>query len=590
MPSSPVYAKCNTWLPARYTLREILYQSAQGTLYRLTDHETHSDVVLKCFSANQKGAYLREMAAAFGTYHPNICHCLDTFYAADGEACMVYEYIADGSLRDWLNIELRFPCEQVIECLRQLLHGLRYLHHKELIHCDLKPENILVKQHADNVIQYLINDLGAACYHREAQEKRHIVGSPAYVAPERVYTRFSYNSDLYSLGVLGFELACGERPFYGDGEQIYRAHLNQPPPLERITEPFLQAFLRLLLEKDPAKRIPSADDALHVLQQLKDKSDVTLPEVTQRQPSQAWPTVGLCEWSHLKQLVPAGRLILPACPTAGFSLLHVQGHPVAALHFARYTDLRVAPGRDVLHLIIHQGLLKVLEPDCVAYFNAGQICWMKMEDRRRHCLALEHCADLRGFALDGEYLLCVGERKGWLKRIGTEQEVVFPLENYWETPLVCLLTNGQFCCTGGLSNNEIARFNHQGEPQGTWTLDGPVMGWVGYRGALLILSLAMLGGKSGYSVWRLCPGELPRQQKLTADIAQWCFSAGQLLWTTTENILYSCNAELTICKLGQLPKKLANAGIAVTCDQRFFATLTVTDQVVALDIFQNNAA
>lgn len=583
MRSSPASENCEPWLPDRYALREAIYHGGTGTLYRLRDNTSGEDVVLKCFTSAMQGAYLREMAAAFGIRHPHVCHCLDTFYSAHGDACMVYEYLPDGSLRDWLQAATRFEREELLDCLRQLLEGLRHLHAQELIHCDLKPENVLVKQTPDQPRQYLITDLGAACYHREAREKRYITGSPAYVAPERVYTRFSYNSDLYSLGVMGFELAVGERPFQGDVEAIYRAHVGRPPPLERVEDPVLREYLGLLLEKDPAKRIASCEDALHILAQLA-RGETPLPPAT-RPRRIHWPAPRLIAATDTQQWVPAGTVTLPARPPVGFSLLHLEERPVAALHYERHTDLRVPPGRDVVRLVLHDGPIQAVAANKLAFIAGGQACCLDLGQRRQWCQQLVEHVGATAFAMDDEYLVCVGEHGGTIQSREHREATRFALEKCWQAPLVLLLSQGEFCCTGGLSNNEVHRFNVRGEPRGAWTLNGPVLGWTYFRGALLVLCMALLDRGSGYGLWILRPGEPPRQQALPEDLAHWCFSAGTLFWTNQEHRLFSCGEDATLVELGGLGS--ANGGIAVSRDQRFFAALTVSTQAVALRIWGN---
>ncbi len=133
--------------------------------------------ILKCFRPEAQKHYLREISIAFGHQHHNLPACLDTFYDAENYACMVYEYLEAGNLRDKLNEEGRLSVGQTVQCLQDILQALAYLHTQKIIHCDLKPENVLLRQGAER-LEFVLADLGAAAYLREAQESRHTTASP----------------------------------------------------------------------------------------------------------------------------------------------------------------------------------------------------------------------------------------------------------------------------------------------------------------------------------------------------------------------------------------------------------------------------
>ena len=93
---------------------------------------------------------------------------------------------------------------RLFNCLHDILNVLIYLHALNRIHCDIKPENIFLRPKLDGQFEFVLGDLGAACFIREAREGQHVIGTPAYIAPERIRNQFFFNSDLYSLGVVAF--------------------------------------------------------------------------------------------------------------------------------------------------------------------------------------------------------------------------------------------------------------------------------------------------------------------------------------------------------------------------------------------------
>jgi serine/threonine-protein kinase len=153
--------------PEHYEIREVLRESMVSTVLLAHDFDVQTDVVIKCFKPSAKGAYLREIAAAFDLNHPNLVLCLNTFYRQDGVPCIVYEYLSGGSLMDLLANQQRIGLASSIACLKDMLGVLAYLHSGNRIHCDLKPENILLRPKPNGDYDFVLIDLGAACFLRD---------------------------------------------------------------------------------------------------------------------------------------------------------------------------------------------------------------------------------------------------------------------------------------------------------------------------------------------------------------------------------------------------------------------------------------
>lgn len=180
----------NSLFPEQYTVREVIRESASSTLLLGHDAVSKTDVVIKCFNASAKGAYLREINATFDISHTNLVRCLNTFHRTDGVACIVYEYLSGGSLVSLIEQRQNLTVQTILDCLQAMLNALCYLNSINRIHCDIKPENILLRPKADGQVDYVLIDLGAACFLREAREGGYVVGTPAYIAPERIKNKF----------------------------------------------------------------------------------------------------------------------------------------------------------------------------------------------------------------------------------------------------------------------------------------------------------------------------------------------------------------------------------------------------------------
>lgn len=177
---------------------------------------------------------------------------------------MVMEYVEGRTLRDIL-AEMRIVPETLLrEVARQVASGLAAIHEAGIVHRDLKPENVLVTP--DHQVK--IMDLGVARLMEESvalTREGQFTGSLLYASPEQFGGNQEVGppADLYSVGVMLYELACGSNPFHRDGAAaVLTAHLKEVPPAlsERNSEVsgFLSEVVGTLLRKDPAERIPTA--------------------------------------------------------------------------------------------------------------------------------------------------------------------------------------------------------------------------------------------------------------------------------------------------------------------------------------------
>lgn len=247
-------------------------------------------------------ALLRELRYLLSLDHPHITRCEALIHAQEGRF-LVLEYCEGGTLRDLLTHAAPLSQAQILDVMAQILAGLDHAHHQGLVHCDVKPENILVKPTPSGWCLKL-TDFGIARHTRPDHRQIGTTGSPAYMAPERFYGEVYPASDLYSLGILLYELLAGHRPFSGSPGQLQHDHLNRPPQiapdLPRPWRPILEQALRKL----PLRRFHTATQFQQALDRIApDLEDaphcpvlrpaVQLPQVIRSYPLPLLPDVAM---------------------------------------------------------------------------------------------------------------------------------------------------------------------------------------------------------------------------------------------------------------------------------------------------------
>lgn len=210
--------------------------------------------------------------------HPNMVCCQAIAQTQTGYQ-FVLDYCEAGTLRSQIDLipqsnALAQPLLSRI--VVDILKGLSYIHSQRVVHGDLKPENILLTYQspsAEDKISRLtarIGDFGSARFVEMPSQTRKEIGSPTYAAPERFYGQSSYASDLYSVGVILYELLLGDRPFSGSPDYLRQAHQTQSVPFPRSLSTPIQQFLERSLHKHPNQRFSSANEMLSAFQSLPD--------------------------------------------------------------------------------------------------------------------------------------------------------------------------------------------------------------------------------------------------------------------------------------------------------------------------------
>ncbi len=212
-------------------------------------------------------SFLKELAILVRLNHPNIVSFHGVEYKHVGRY-IVMDYCQGGTLRQLMESKIDLSLIQKLGLVQGTLQGLEHIHQHGIIHCDLKPENILLDvTHQGWTAK--IADFGIARFIDQSEVKMSRAGdtgSPAYMAPERFYGRYSPESDLYAIGVLLYELVSGQRPFSGMPSDVMKAHFNQPLRIPKSIPTLLKAIIRKALQKLPQHRYRSATEMRMVLE------------------------------------------------------------------------------------------------------------------------------------------------------------------------------------------------------------------------------------------------------------------------------------------------------------------------------------
>jgi len=245
-------------------------KGGMATVYRGVDETTGSEVAIKvllpAYSHDDEFVrrFQREARATIGLDHPNVIRVYDAG-EADGYYYLVMEYVPQGSLKDLLQ-ELRtqgrsIEVAKALDITRQVAQALAYIHRRGIIHRDIKPSNILLA--GDRAI---LTDLGIAKAITGTQLTRTMMspGTPEYMSPEQGGSKeLDGRTDIYSLGVVLYEILTGTVPFKADTPlAVLVQHVYEtPPPIEQYNpglSPQIRAIVRRAMAKDRKDRYPTA--------------------------------------------------------------------------------------------------------------------------------------------------------------------------------------------------------------------------------------------------------------------------------------------------------------------------------------------
>jgi serine/threonine protein kinase len=269
-----------------YCLSRKIGAGGMSEVYLAARERDGMPVVLKVLHASGKAAsehlsrFSQEYALLSRIEHPNVIRIYDQGFS-DDHAYIAMEYFEQGDLR--AEIESGMSRQRVLAIIAQVARALAAIHARGIIHRDLKPENIMRRPDGSVALA----DFGIAKSMLQADNmaltpSRHgdVVGTPYYLSPEQATGQaITPSSDLYSLGVMMFEMLAGERPFRAESLDLLLArHMMEPTPLLPQAHVALQPVVDRLMAKRPQDRYESAQALLADLEAMLSAQTVTGPK------------------------------------------------------------------------------------------------------------------------------------------------------------------------------------------------------------------------------------------------------------------------------------------------------------------------
>src|SRR5580698_4382354 len=254
-----------TLLGGRYRIIGLLGRGGMGEVYRATDMMLGQSVALKflpveaCSNPRLLERFHGEVRVARQVSHPNVCRVYD-IGEIEGMPFISMEYVDGEDLAELLLRIGRLPADKAMETARKLCAGLAAAHDRGVIHRDLKPQNIMMNKRGDVVIM----DFGLAAIADQLSGAEVRNGTPAYMAPEQLKgSEVTAKSDIYSLGLVLYELFTGRRPYDAANVQAMlrqqeAAHLTSMTSIAADIDPGVEKAIRRCLDPDPMRRPASA--------------------------------------------------------------------------------------------------------------------------------------------------------------------------------------------------------------------------------------------------------------------------------------------------------------------------------------------
>lgn len=316
----------------RYVLQEILGRGTSGVVYRASDKLLGDELALKILHASlgqvalARARFRNELLTARRLSHPHIIKVYDVSAPSNAPWYLTMELMESGSLRRTLDEEHKtgLPLSLAAAYIAQALEALCELHRAAVVHRDVKPENLLLA--SPGFLKLSDFSVASAIGHTsDLTGSGDTVGTPFYMSPEQCRAeRVDARTDLYSLGLVFFELLTASRPF--DGKhfvELADRHIAAPLPTERLDSAlphWLTEFLKRMSAKSPAERFQTAEQALRELVEHAPQTaavlapggptEIGLPrEVRERRRK-------LRRW--------AGRIAMGLCATSAVSILAGQ--------------------------------------------------------------------------------------------------------------------------------------------------------------------------------------------------------------------------------------------------------------------------
>jgi len=277
----------------RYEISGELGRGAMGVVYHATDPVIGRAVAVKTLLLSEEGTGLTraELLAKFQTEaraaglltHPNIVVVFDAG-EEDGLFFITMELVEGKSLQNLLDAGQMFPVPRVLRIMEQTCGALQFAHDRNIVHRDIKPANLMLTP--DDTVK--VTDFGTAkiLQFGTVQHTAHVVGTPSYMSPEQIKGKVvDGRSDIFSLGVVLYEMVTGEKPFPGQNittviYKIVNEEPTAPRDIDSSIHPGLNDIIMKSLSKEPAARYQSCRELFEDLRNYRSFSSFTNPNAT----------------------------------------------------------------------------------------------------------------------------------------------------------------------------------------------------------------------------------------------------------------------------------------------------------------------
>jgi serine/threonine-protein kinase len=281
---------CGRVLNGRFSILEPLGAGGMGKVYKAIQAPLDRMVAVKVlhphFSNNRDPGFVKRFVLEASTTsklrHPNTVTVIDYGQTEDGIFYIAMEYLEGLPLSEVLAKQGALPWQRALHIGQQVCRSLREAHKFGIIHRDLKPANVMLLDEADNdlvkvldfgLVKSFVGEGGPGEQpDSKITQAGVLLGSPQYMSPEQARNHSDQRSDIYSFGVLLYEMMTGKPPFTArDYLEVIVKHLKEPPPPFRLARPDLaippevEDLVFRCLEKDPAHRFQSMDEVLDAL-------------------------------------------------------------------------------------------------------------------------------------------------------------------------------------------------------------------------------------------------------------------------------------------------------------------------------------
>ena len=277
---------------SHYKILEKIGSGGMGIVYKAQDLKLDRFVALKFLpphltsSEDEKQRFIHEAKAASALQHNNICNIHEIDETEDGQLFICMDYY-EGDTLDKKIKEKPLPIEEAIDISIQIAQGLAKAHEKDIVHRDIKPANIMLT--SDGVVKILDFGLAKLSTQTKLTKESTTLGTVSYMSPEQAKgEEVDYRTDIWSLGVILYEMLTGQLPFKGEYESavIYSILNDTQEPVTGLRSGVpmeLERIINKCLQKNPEDRYQHVDELIVDLRSIKRESTSILPKEEKQQ-------------------------------------------------------------------------------------------------------------------------------------------------------------------------------------------------------------------------------------------------------------------------------------------------------------------